>query len=147
MFYIKKLTPQELGYRNGSLKTGGYFYISKNAAKHFFGLLSKNLLNDFRVVNIYTQNSSDNPAEATYVFHNDKHNSLKGTRDEYRIYLNRKIQFHDMHFRPGDIVVFCTEPDKFTLKHFRLKDDKYNFWNDLLLEFGTRGNHAILNQL
>jgi hypothetical protein len=147
MYYIKKLTPQELGYRNGSLKTGGYFYIAKSAARNFFGLLSKQKVNDHRTIKIFTLADSEDFAEATYVFHNDKHILEKGTRDEYRIYLNRKIQFHDMHFRPNDIVVFSTIPNRFILNHYKVSDDKYRFWNNLLGEFSVRGNHAIIDEI
>jgi hypothetical protein len=45
--YIKKLTPQELGYRKGRLMTGGYFYISKSAVGNFFKELDKYVLNDY----------------------------------------------------------------------------------------------------
>lgn len=147
MLYVKRLTPQELGYRNGSLKTGGYFYISKKAAKYFFGLLSKDIVNDFKVIKLYRSNIETDFAEATYVFHNDKHALAYGTRDEYRIYLNRQLQFHDMHFRPQDIIVFCSNPRQFMLHHYKQQDEKYHFWDNLLLEMGTKGNHAITEEL
>jgi hypothetical protein len=70
--YIKKLTPQELGYRKGRLMTGGYFYISKSAVGNFFKELDKYVLNDDLRLDFNDPLEPDGIIQATYVYHNDK---------------------------------------------------------------------------
>lgn len=45
-----------------------------------------------------------------YVYHNDKHNRPNGTRDEYRLYLNKELDIDEPNnkrlYNPDDIVVF-----------------------------------------
>ena len=146
MKYIKILNPQELGFRNGVLRTGGYFYISKKSAKLFFGELSKGIKNDQRILSLKSVNNSFEEAEITFVYHNDKWNTEGGTRDEYRIYLNRQIQFHALHFMPGDIVVFERKDDSTLLfLHLKQSDEAYALNKSLLDSFGTKGNHALIS--
>jgi len=92
-FYLKKLTPQELGYRKGKQTTGAYFYISKSVID-FFPTLGIEVLNDSVIINIQTKFRKE-PVEATYVYHNDKFVKNMGTRSEYRIYLNRGVSPND----------------------------------------------------
>ena len=144
MKYLKKLNPQELGFRKGILRTGGYFYISKKAANMFFGSLSKHVNNDNKILKISSLDKTFKIAEMSYVYHNDKWNTTKGSRDEYRIYLNRQIQFHALHFMPNDIVVFERDDDAYSFLHLKENDKRYQAYLSLLDVHGINGNHAII---
>ncbi len=142
--YVKKLTPQELGYRNGRLRTGQYFYISKFAVGTFFERLDKYILNDKRLLTFNDLLRDGEVIKATYVFHNDKYALENGTRDEYRIYLNRNLAKHELHFQPNDIIVFeMLDDSSINLLHYNESSKNYT---DLLKEIEnskTRGNHAL----
>ena len=144
MRYIKKLNAQELGYRRGILRTGGYFYISKKAAATFFGVLSKQINNDMRILELHGKDESFEVAEISYVYHNDSFNTEGGTRDEYRIYLNRQIQFHSLHFKPNEIVVFSKMDNKLYFEHIKPNSLDYSYYESLLSQYGSRGNHALI---
>jgi hypothetical protein len=145
-FYLKKLTENELGYRNGKLSNGQMFYISKQAAD-FFPPLSTEINNDSVVLEVNVEYRSE-PVYLNLVYHNDKFNREDGTRDEYRIYLNREIAPDDYFFRPDDIVVFeRLDEHKYYLKYFREGNAEYNKMNDLIKNSSTRGQHALVNKL
>ncbi|WP_339844746.1 hypothetical protein [uncultured Dokdonia sp.] len=145
--YIKKLTTQELGYRRGRLMTGGYFYISKSAVGTFFKELDKFVLNDFLKLDFNDPLEPDNIMQASYVFHNDKYARENGTRNEYRIYHNRDIAKHELHFQPFEIVVFIKESvDNFRIEHFTPKDKKYKILLKTIEMSNIRGNHALLSK-
>lgn len=141
--YVKKLTPQELGYRNGRLRNGQYFYISKSAVGSFFERLDKYILNDKRSLTFNDPLEQGKKIKATYVYHNDKY-ADNGTRDEYRIYLNRNLAKHELHFQPNDIVVFeMLNDSSINLQHYSESSDGYK---DLLKEIENskiRGNHSL----
>lgn len=144
-FYFKKLTTQELGYRNGKLSTGAYFYISKQAIGSFFQELDKFKLNDSLVLNFINCDSYLENLTATFVYHNDSHCRENGTRDEYRIYLNRDLSPYDMYMRPDDIILFKKiNENLFIFKIVKKNDDKYSFFNELIDKNNVRGNHALL---
>lgn len=104
MIYIHKLGPQELGYRNGQPGGGGrYFYISKECVS-FFPYLSPSIKNDHIFINILSPADPNNSYKAKYVYHNDKHTDVAGTRDEYRLYLNTAIDPGRNFFEPHEIV-------------------------------------------
>lgn len=143
--YIKKLTTQELGYRKGRLMTGGYFYISKSAVGSFFLELDKTVLNDFLRLDFNDPLEPENIIQASYVYHNDKYARDNGTRDEYRIYLNRDIAKHELHFQPYEIVVFIKEHgENYRLEHYNPRDKEYQKLQELILKSKIRGNHALL---
>jgi len=143
--YIKKLTPQELGYRKGRLTTGGYFYISKSAVGNFFEVLDKSIHNDSRNLIFSDPLKKGHTIEASYVYHNDLYALENGTRNEYRIYLNRDLAKHELHFQPDDIVVFKREVDgHLTISHYKLGDEKYEELLEVINTNFTRGNHALL---
>ena len=144
MKYVKRLNAQELGYRRGELRVGGYFYISKKAAKEFFGSLSKEVNNDMRILELQSKDGSFETAEISYVYHNDSFNTESGTRDEYRIYLNRQLQFHSLHFKPNEIVVFSKIDNQFFFEHLKQGETQYSYYEHLLSQYGTRGNHALI---
>lgn len=145
-FYLKKLTENELGYRNGKLSNGQMFYISKQAAD-FFPPLSTEINNDSVVLEVNVEYRSE-PVYLNLVYHNDKFNREDGTRDEYRIYLNREIAPDDYFFRPDDIVVFeRLDEHKYYLKYFREGNAEYNKMNDLIKNISTRGQHALINMI
>jgi len=144
--YLKKLTTQELGYRRGRLMTGGYFYISKSAVGSFFKELSKNVLNDFLRLDFNDPLEPGNVIQASYVYHNDKYSKDNGTRNEYRIYHNRDIAKHELHFQPFEIVVFIKESENnFRIEHFNPRDKEYQTLQETILNSKIRGNHALLN--
>ena len=145
--YIKKLTTQELGYRRGRLMTGGYFYITKSAIGSFFKELDKLILNDFLRLDFNDPLEEDNTIKATYVYHNDKFAIEDGTRNEYRIYHNRDIATHNLHFQPFEIIVFFRTniDDKYTLMHYKQNDNKYEVLDNIIVNSKIRGNHALLS--
>lgn len=143
--YIKKLTPQELGYRKGRLKTGGYFYVSKTAVGSFFEKLDKNTHNDSRNLTFNDPFKEGHTIKASYVYHNDLYALDNGTRNEYRIYLNRDLAKHELHFQPDDIIVFEWEDDGIlTLSHYRVNDENYEELLHAIKINHARGNHALL---
>ncbi len=143
--YIKKLTPQELGYRKGRLTTGGYFYVSKSAVGSFFETLDKNLHNDSRNLIFNDPLKKNHTIEASYVYHNDLYALEGGTRNEYRIYLNRDLAKHELYFQPEDIIAFERDKDEhLTLSHYRLGDEKYKDLLEVINSNFARGNHALL---
>jgi len=145
-YYLKKLTSQELGYRKGIFTTGQYFYISK-AAVDFFPPLSSAVNND-TVILEFEVDYRDIPVNANLVYHNDKFNREHGTRDEYRIYLNREIAPDDFFFRPGDIIVIERKDKyKYVLERFREGNKKYDKLDALITARKMRGQHALINNL
>ena len=143
-FYLKKLTANELGYRNGKLSNGQMFYISKQA-EDFFPSLSTDINNDAVVIELLVEYQSE-PVYLNLVYHNDKFNRKDGTRDEYRIYLNREIAPDDNFFRPDDIIVFeRLDEHKYNLRKFREGNAEYNKMNDLIKNSSTRGQHALID--
>ncbi len=145
-YYLKKLTFNELGYRKGQLSTGQMFYISKHAAS-FFPYLSAMTNNDSAVLELNVEYRND-PVFINMVYHNDKFNRVNGTRDEYRIYLNRDIAPDDFFFRPNDIIVFERKGEhKYKLTKFREGNLEYSILNDLIKNSSIRGQHALADEL
>lgn len=146
-YYYKILTSQELGYRKGFLRTGGYFYISKDAINVIFSELSRTTINDKMILEFENISVENGCASATLVYHNDKHSREQGSRDEYRIYLNRDIAIHDLTFRPGHIVCFeKLDTDKFNLFHMTNEDENYACIKNRILSSRMRGAHMIDNE-
>ena len=144
MKYIKKLGQQELGYRNGEQTTGGYFYVSK-AATSFFPQLDKHILNDSTSIEIEVNYRKD-AIFLNLVYHNDKYNNHLGTRDEYRIYLNRAVAPDDFFFKPNDIVVFDKVGEKkYQLEKFCLGDSEYDKLNQIVIQSKIKGFHALID--
>lgn len=145
--YLKKLTTQELGYRKGRLMTGGYFYISKYAIGTFFKELDKYTLNDFLRLDFNDPLEPGNIIQASYVYHNDKFAIENGTRNEYRIYHNRGIATHNLHFQPFEIVVFYKEGENnYRIEHFTPSNEKYKILDNLIKNSKIRGYHALLTK-
>jgi hypothetical protein len=144
--YLKKLTANELGYRNGNLSNGQMFYISKQA-KDFFPPLSTEINNDSVILEVNVEYRSE-PVCLNLVYHNDKFNREDGTRDEYRIYLNREIAPDEFFFRPDDIIVFeRLDKHNYNLKKFREGNSEYNKLNEIIKNSSTRGQHALINKI
>lgn len=145
-YYLKKLTANELGYRKDKLKTGQIFYVSKQA-KDFFPTLRSDVNNDNVMIQVAVE-YRDSPVYVNFVYHNDKFNREDGTRDEYRIYLNRDIAPNDFFFRPEDIVVFCRVSElSYTMKKYREGDFEYDSFNEKIKGSKLRGFHALLEEL
>ena len=145
-FYLKKLTPNELGYRKGKLTTGQMFFVSKFAAD-FFPHLSREINNDCVTIRVKTA-SSDCIAYLNLVYHNDKHNTSGGSRDEYRIYLNTDIAHHPRVFEPHDILIFeRIETDFYILNVSKPESDGYEKLSQKIAANKLRGNHALLDSL
>lgn len=143
--YLKKLTTQELGYRKGRLMTGGYFYISKSAVGTFFEELDKYIHNDSRTLVFNDPLEPEKLITASYVYHNDQYALENGTRNEYRIYHNRSIASHDLHFQPYEIIAFIKESDdKYRLEHFTRLNTEYKLLEETIENSKIRGNHALL---
>ncbi len=145
-FYLKKLTANELGYRNGKLTTGQMFYISKQASV-FFPPLSAKINNDTVILEINVEYRIE-PVYLKLVYHNDKFNREDGTRDEYRIYLNREIAPDDFFYRPNDIILFERYGENnYYLKKIREGNRSYKRMNELIKNSTTRGQHALLDEI
>ncbi len=145
--YLKKLTTQELGYRKGRLMTGGYFYISKSAVGTFFKELDKFTLNDYLRLDFNDPLEPGNIIQASYVYHNDKYVKENGTRNEYRIYHNRDIATHSLHFQPFEIVSFIKEGyDNYRIEHFTPNHEKYKLLENLIKNSKIKGDHALLTK-
>ena len=145
-YYLKKLTSNELGYRNQELKTGQIFYISKQAVE-FFPPLRTDVNNDSAIIQVNVE-YRENPIFVNLVYHNDKFNREDGTRDEYRIYLNRDIAPDDYFFRPGDIVVFFRISQyNYSMKKYREGDFEFESFEDKINNSKLRGFHALLEEL
>jgi hypothetical protein len=145
-YYLKKLTSNELGYRKNRLVTGQMLYLSKQAID-FFPHLEKRIHNDSTRIDINVE-YQPNPVKVNLVFHNDKYSRNEGTRDEYRIYLNREIAPDDFFFRPNDIVIFERESiNKYKLTLIKLGDSKYVHFDAIIKDNFVRGSHALVNSL
>lgn len=145
-YYLKKLTSNELGYRKGKLTNGQMFYISKQALD-FFPSLSKEVNNDSAMLEFNVEYKED-PIYLNLVYHNDKFNREDGTRDEYRIYLNREIAPDDFFFRPGDIIIIERKDEhKYILEKLREGNDRYSKLDTIITESKMRGQHALKNKL
>ncbi len=145
-YYLKKLTSNELGYRNGKLTNGQLFYISKQAAS-FFPPLSTKINNDTALLEFNVEYKTD-PIYLNLVYHNDKFNREGGTRDEFRIYLNREIAPDDFFFRPDDIIVIERRDEyKYVLEKFREGNLIYDKLHTTITESKMRGNHALTDHL
>jgi hypothetical protein len=145
--YIKKLTPQELGYRKGQLTTGGYFYISKAAVGTFFEKLSDTTHNDSLQLDFNDPFKEGEIINASYIYHNDLYALENGTRNEYRIYLNREIAKHELHFRPEDIIVFLKDGNTFSIKHYKKSIELYETLDRIINDSRIRGYHAVLKYI
>jgi hypothetical protein len=145
-YYLKKLTSNELGYRNNRLVTGQIFYISKQAAS-FFPPLNPKVHNDSTNIEVKVEYRTS-PIFVNLVFHNDKYSRTEGTRDEYRIYLNRDVAPDDFFFRPNDIIIFeRNDNDKYILTLIKPSDTKYLHFETLIKENFVRGSHALTESL
>lgn len=122
------------------------FYISKQAAD-FFPTLSTEINNSSVVLEINVEYRRE-PVYLNLVYHNDKFNKEDGTRDEYRIYLNREIAPDDFFFRPDDIIVIeRLDEYKYYLKKFSEGNVEYNKMNEIVKSISTRGQHALVNKI
>jgi hypothetical protein len=153
MHYIKKLVFQELGSPNseGKVSRGRYFLISKKS-EDFFPPLSQTELNDTIVLPIVPPNS-DKKVYCSYVYHNDKFHSstAKVPRNEYRLYLNSKIDPNRSFFKPNDIVVFSKYLQNesipvYQIDLFRDGEEYYNYLNELVKNSNIKGGHALIEQ-
>lgn len=149
-FYIKKLGFQELGSPkyDGKVARGRYIYISKEFIE-FFPHLSKTVTNDAVVIPIIPY-FSNVKVYSWYVFHNDKHNQPNGTRNEYRLYLNKSIDLDRKLYKPNDIVVFervMLEEDElmpiYFMYRFEPSNENYEFLDKLIESSKSKGNHAL----
>lgn len=143
--YLKQLTPQELGYRNGKLSTGAYFYISKDAIGSFFPILDKLICNDSLELKLINCDLYLEEMTTSFVYHNDKHAKENGTRDEYRIYLNRAVAPHDMYIRPNDIIILKKILNNtYIFKLLKPEEQLFEFFSQLIEDSKCRGKHALL---
>jgi len=145
-FYLKKLTANELGYRNGKMSNGMMLYISKQAAD-FFPPLSREKINDCVVLEVYVEYRSQ-PLYLNMVYHNDKFSRSHGTKDEYRIYLNREISQDEFFFQLNDIVLFeRIDTEKYILKIFKEGNSDFDKLNELINRSTLKGHHALVHKI
>lgn len=149
MYYIKKLQSQELGSigADGRAKRGRYLLISKGT-KDFFPLLSKTQLNDTIILPIIPPHSNQK-VYCSFVYNNDKYHgsTAKQPRNEYRLYLNTKLD-PNRSFKANDIVVFskCYIEENipiYKIDLFKSDDINYEELNDLIKSLPLNENHAL----
>ena len=147
-YYIKKLNNQELGVSaNGKIVRGRYFYISKSCLE-FFPHLSKTVTNDNVLIPVIPP-FSDSKIYSAYVYHNDKFTLPDGTRDEYRLYLNRALDPDRSYFRPDDIVVFEKIETQgvipqYLLSVYRTGEENHAALDVLIETSDIKGGHALI---
>ncbi|MGV1012006.1 MAG: HNH endonuclease [Flavobacterium sp.] len=149
-FYIKKLGSQELGSpkADGTVSRGRYIYVTK-AYENFFPYLSKTITNDNVLIPIVPQ-FEDTKIYSTLVYHNDKFNVQGGTRDEYRLYLNKNLDPNRSYFKVDDILVFervetNTPIPIYTLNRYNTESEYYNFLVEFINNSPIKGGHALAN--
>jgi hypothetical protein len=147
-FYLKKLGSQELGSPkpDGTVSRGRYIYVTK-AYENFFPDLSTTVTNDNVLIPIIPP-FSDEKIYSTFVYHNDKFNMPDGTRDEFRLYLNRNLDPDRSYFRVDDIVVFekietGTPVSLYVLYRFNAADPLYNDLAARIKASPIKGGHAL----
>lgn len=147
-YYIKKLNNQELGISaDGKIVRGRYFYISKSCLD-FFPYLSKTVTNDNVLIPVIPP-FSDSKVYSAYVFHNDKFTLPDGTRNEYRLYLNRVLDPDRSYFHPDNIVVFEKIETQgvipqYLLSLYRSDDEEYAALDILVKTSNIKGGHALI---
>lgn len=150
-YYLKKLAKQELGVKaDGTIARGRYIYISK-ASADFFPHLSKAVTNDNVLIPIIPP-FSDEKVYSTYVYHNDKHNTPDGTRDEFRLYLNRGLDPERSYFHVNDIVVFERVETKspvplYITYKFSIGETHYSELDALITESNIMGGALVENTI
>ena len=114
----------------------------------FFPHLSKTVTNDAIVIPIIPF-FSNTKVYSWYVYHNDKYNTPNGTRDEYRIYLNKNID-PDRLYKPNDIIVFervfLEESDLmpiYFMYRFDNSNEHYDLLEKLVVDSNMKGGHAF----
>ncbi len=147
-FYLKRLGKQELGSPkpDGSVSRGRYIYVTK-AYENFFPYLSKTITNDNVLIPIIPPFSRAK-IYSTFVYHNDKYNVLNGTRDEFRLYLNKNLDPDRNYFQVNDIIVFerietGTPVPLYVLSRFNYGDEFYNVLSAKIDASQIKGGHAL----
>lgn len=147
-YFIKKLQFQELGSpKDGKVSRGRYLYIPEDN-EGFFPSLSQTELNDTTMLPI-VPSSLNEKVYCTYVYHNDKfhESTAKNPRNEYRFYLNAKIDPNRSFFEPTDIIVFKKEKTDndfiYKISLFKENEENYEFLNDIISS--TQKNFLTFN--
>jgi len=89
-----------------------------------------------------------------FVYHNDKYNRPGGSRDEYRIYLNKGLDFSETTsqriYQPNDIVVFerLFQDDDllmpvYFMYRFGVDSEHYSTLNELIIKSKGKGGHGF----
>jgi hypothetical protein len=145
-YYLKKLSSNELGYRNGKRGQGQMFYVSKKA-KDFFPMTSHKELNPSVEIYLYLNNKKT-PIALNLIHHNDKLIKKNGTRDELRIYISRELAPSDDFFNPLDIILFeRVGLDKYVFSIFRPQDNSYKYLDGLIDSSKIIGGHCLIDSL
>ena len=108
-YFIKKLGNQEMGSVNalGIPQRGRYIFVSKSTeVLSIFPPLSEIVLNDSALLPILAMYSGEK-VYCNYIYHNDSiARPGQGTRNEYRIYLNKGLDNREkVFFVAGDYIV------------------------------------------
>lgn len=108
-YFIKKLGHQELGSVNseGIPQRGRYIFVSNNSKiLSIFPPLSEVVINDSALLPILAMYSGEK-VYCNYIYHNDKISKPGiGTRNEYRIYLNKGLDNRDkIFYKEGDYII------------------------------------------
>lgn len=127
--FIKKINPNELGYRKNISKKAGAFLLVTKSTIDFFPPLSRHIYNDKAYLKMKFP-ELDTEVEITYEYHNNKytHQDPKKNRDEHRLYLS-----HLDKFAPNDIVVFIKSaaPNHYTV--YKISENNQNTYPYMVL--------------
>lgn len=147
--YIRKINANEIGIRKGgkSKRAGSFLMVSKKCLD-FFPYLDPKLIDDKCQITAITPNSKGTLL-IEYVYHNKGiHENVRGTRNEYRLYIPREID-EDSYLEPEDLILMkhIKEYDGFfCLKLFLIKNAKSNEYKKILNLLGKE-THKIVEKV
>ena len=149
-YYLKRCGHQELGsIKDGKSQRGRYLFTSMKTLD-FFPPLSIAQLNDSAILPIIPLYSSKK-VYCSYVYHNDSFHG--GSRNEYRIYLNKNLENDQFLFQVGDIVIIRSEEisennETQTVYYLDLIQDKqsalYRELNKKIDEYPIHGGYGVI---
>lgn len=154
-YYLKKCGHQELGSvgADGVAHRGRYLLTSMDeVVMSFFPPLSTAQVNDSALLPIIPL-YSNKKVYCNYVYHNDKFHG--GTRNEYRIYLNKSLENDQLYFRTGDIMIMRSEEIRNECDELQtvylmdlIRDHaspEYAQLNDVISNYPIRGGYGIFD--
>ncbi len=154
-YYLKKCQHQELGSvgADGVAHRGRYLLTSMDeGVMSLFPPLSTTQMNDSALLPIIPL-YSNKKVYCNYVYHNDKFHG--GTRNEYRIYLNKSLENDQLYFHTDDIMIMRSaeirnEDDELQTVYLMdlIRDHtspEYAQLDDVITHYPIRGGYGIFD--